>query len=340
MSEADAVVGALRNRVLLIGLVGTLLAAAAAWVLARRMVRPVEQLTRASEYVASTQDLGARIPVERDDEVGRLAASFNTMLVALETSREQQKRLVADAGHELRTPLTAVRTNIDLLQRAQNMDPEQRRALLAETQLELRELTDLMSELVDLASDVRREEPVSTVELGPMVASVVERYRRRTGRDITLDVRAEALIDARPGMLERAISNLVDNACKFSPAGSAVDVVVDGVCIEVLDRGLGVAREERERVFDRFYRADAARTMSGSGLGLAIVKQIVELHHGEVTLDARPGGGTVADAAGRRGEALNAHAMSAGVTRLCARAQPHTRGWASVPRRSPSTSSR
>ncbi len=96
------------------------------------------------------------------------------------------------------------------------------------------------------------------------------------------------------GCSERAISNLVDNACKFSPATSAVEVVVDGACIEVLDRGLGVPREERERVFDRFYRADGARTMSGSGLGLAIVKQIVELHDGEVTLDERPGGGTVA----------------------------------------------
>ena len=229
-----------------------------------------------------------------DDEVGRLAASFNTMLIALDTSREQQQRLVVDASHELRTPLTAVRTNIDFLGHATTLDAEQRAQLIAETRLELDELTNLVSEMVELATDVRSQEPVEPVPLAEVADDVAARFRRRTGHEIVVDADGAGVVEGRRAMLDRAISNLVDNALKFSPDGAPVTVTVRDTTLEVADRGPGIAPEDRARVFDRFYRATSARTLPGSGLGLSIVSQIATLHGGTVALDARDGGGTIA----------------------------------------------
>jgi two-component system sensor histidine kinase MprB len=288
------VLASLDARLALIALAGTLVAASLAWVIARRTVKPIEELTQKTTYVAETQDLANPIRIDRRDELGRLASSFNTMLEALLTSREQQQRLVLDASHELRTPLTALRTNIDLLRRAQSFDADQRSELLTEADLELRELTDLVAELVELATDTRSEEPVEQIELSELAELVVTRHRRRTGREITLELHAPALVTGRVALLERAVSNLVENAVKFSPEGTTVEVVVSGANVEILDRGAGIAPEDLPHVFDRFYRATTARTLPGSGLGLAIVEQIAQLHGGTITLKPRPGGGTVA----------------------------------------------
>lgn len=294
VSESDDVIDVLRNRLVLIALGCIGLAAVAAWLVMRRATRPIERLTETAEHIAATQDLTTPIPVQGDDEVGRLAASFNTMLIALDTSREQQQRLVVDASHELRTPLTAVRTNIDFLGHATTLDAEQRAQLIGETRLELDELTNLVSEMVELATDVRSQEPIEAVHLGEVATDVAARFRRRTGKEIVVDIEGAGVIDGRRAMLDRAVSNLVDNALKFSPDGDAVQVTVRGGVIEVADRGQGIADEDRERVFDRFYRATTARTLPGSGLGLSIVAQIGVLHGGTVALEAREGGGTVA----------------------------------------------
>ncbi len=297
----NSLLGTIDLRLLLIALVGTVVAGSLAWVIARRTVRPIEQLTDATAYVAATQDLSNQIPVDRHDEIGRLAASFNTMLVALhdmigalDTSREQQRRLVMDASHELRTPLTAARTNIGVLARSHAISDTDRAELLAETEAELKELTDLVGELVELATDTRAEEPVERMDLAEVAQQVVARYQRRSGRLITLVLREPGETDARPNLVDRAVSNLIDNALKFSPADTAVDVVVDRTRIEVLDRGVGISPDDRERVFDRFYRADSARTRPGSGLGLAIVKEIAALHNGTISITKRSGGGTTA----------------------------------------------
>lgn len=294
IAETNEVLSTLDLRLLLIALTGTVVAAALAWLIASRLVRPVERLTAAAEQVAATQDLSQKIDVERRDEIGRLASSFNTMLVALGNSREQQQRLVLDASHELRTPLTALRTNIELLQRAPNIDDAQRTELLQAALVELQELGDLTAEMVDLATDARAEEPLQEIDLGTLVEPVVERQRRRTGRNITMTVHDPATVHVRASAFERAVSNLVDNACKFSPADTAVDVVVERNRIDVRDRGPGLAAEDRDRVFDRFYRATDARTKPGSGLGLSIVKQIVEMHGGTVALISLDDGGTIA----------------------------------------------
>jgi two-component system sensor histidine kinase MprB len=294
IGDVNDVMSSLDWRLASIALGGTILAALLAWIIARRIVRPVEQLTHATEHVASTQDLTDTITVERRDELGRLASSFNTMLVALRNSRDQQKRLVMDASHELRTPLTALRTNIEVLKRTSNLDDDQRTELLSQVDVELVELTELVSELVDLATDARAEEPVQSTELAPLTEDVVERFRRRTARDIRFDAHDPATVNVRPGGIERAISNLVDNACKFSAAPSTIDVCVRGSVIEIGDHGLGIDDGDREHVFDRFYRSPAARTMPGSGLGLAIVRQIAQMNGGTVELLTRDGGGTVA----------------------------------------------
>jgi two-component system sensor histidine kinase MprB len=216
------------------------------------------------------------------------------MLGALAQARTQQARLVADASHELRTPLTAVRTNIEFLHRAPALDPAERQSLLAETSAELEELTDLVAEMVELATDTRTVEPVVEVDLPELVGDVAERFRRRSGRPVTVALGRPARVRAQRGLLERAVANLVDNALKFSDPPDGVDIAVDGTAIEVADHGVGIAPEDHAKVFDRFYRADSARTRAGSGLGLSIVAQIAAAHRATVALRPRPGGGTIA----------------------------------------------
>lgn len=288
---------ALRNlggHLLVIALIGVVASGLIAWIIASRAVRPIVTLAGAAETIARTNDLDHPIPIHRSDEVGRLAESFNQMLQALSASRTQQKQLAADASHELRTPLTVIRANIEFLERAQTLDTHQRNELLSETRLELDELTNLVAELVDLASDASSQESTSSVSLADIATNVAERFTRRSGRTINVEVRERADVQARPTMVERAISNFVDNAVKFSGPESPVDIVVDATSVTVMDRGIGINVTDTHRVFDRFYRAPGARNHPGSGLGLAIVQKVAADHHGEATVSARPGGGTIA----------------------------------------------
>jgi two-component system sensor histidine kinase MprB len=294
LTESDNLLGVLRDRLVVIALAGIGFAALVGWALSRRTTTPIMQLTATAERVAATEDLSTPIPVAGTDEVGRLAASFNTMLSALATSREQQQRLVADASHELRTPLTALRTNIEFLERADTLSPSERATLLAEARLELTELTALVVELVDLAGDTRADEPIGPVDLSEVANDVAARFRRRTGRDVTVAAVDAAIVDGRRAMIDRAISNLVDNALKFSVTPARVEIGVTRSRVEVADRGPGIAVEDRDRVFDRFYRAISDRSKPGSGLGLSIVSQIVAAHQGRASVHERPGGGTIA----------------------------------------------
>jgi two-component system sensor histidine kinase MprB len=291
LTETDEIVKGLRLRLFGIGGLGVILAGLMGWMVAGRALKPVGELTAAAEHVATTQDFDAPIDVDRDDEIGRLASSFNTMLQALAASRQQQQQLVADASHELRTPLTSLRTNIEMLAKSDDMEGAEKQELLEDVTFELAELTELVSELVELATDARfAQEPVSQVDLADLVEQVAERARRRTGREI--DVTGDGgTVSARPAMLERAVINLVDNAHKWSPPGAPIEVSVEGGRVEVFDRGPGIAAQDRNSVFERFYRAATARSMPGSGLGLAIVKQVVDLHGGEVWADENSDGG-------------------------------------------------
>jgi len=262
--------------------VGALLAGVVGYVVARGAARPIGELAEAAEHVAQTQELASRITVNRNDEVGRLAESFNSMLAALEGSREQQRRLVRDAGHELRTPLTALRTNVELLGRIHNIPEEERGQMIADINSEIQELSLLVTELVELAADSPSEDVATErLHLGELVEKVVDKYRRRTDR--TINVAADdSVVEGRAPQLERAIGNLIDNADKWSPAGSPIDVTVVAGRLEVADRGPGVDEEDRAFIFDRFYRATRDRSTPGSGLGLSIVAKAAEDHGGSV----------------------------------------------------------
>ena len=296
LTETNAVLEALAGRLALITLAGAMVAGGVGWLVARRITGPVRALADTAEEVATTQDLATTIPVQGDDEVGRLARSFNTMLGALADSRRQQHQLVEDASHELRTPLTSLRTSAELLERGHDIDPDERARLLAVVATEAKELSDLVTELVDLATEQRAEAPFAPLALDELVERVVGQSRDRTGRDVALDA-DPATVDGDATLLERVVRNLLDNADKFTPAGEPVEVTLrvegDRARLAVRDHGPGIPAEDRERVFDRFYRAAAIRTLPGSGLGLAIVAQVVEAHGGTVTADEADGGGAL-----------------------------------------------
>ena len=293
LGETDRALNDLLSRTIPLGVILAAAAAAMAWLLARRALRPVERLTSAAEHVARTQELAGTIDVARDDEVGRLARSFNAMLEALQTSRRQQQQLVADAGHELRTPLTSMRTNIELLQRAESLERSEQGRILADVNAELRELSELVRELVELAGEPgATDEPSTTIDLADLAADAAARAGRRTGRDITTEATSGGLIAGQRGSLERAVDNLVGNAVKFSPDGTPIRIVTGGGRLEVHDSGPGIPTEDRPLVFERFFRSASARAQPGSGLGLAIVQQIVERHGGRVWAGTSPTGGT------------------------------------------------
>ncbi len=296
LTETNDVLAALGGRLLLITLTGAALAGAVGWLVARRITGPVRALADTAEEVAATQDLSTTIPVQGDDEVGRLARSFNTMLGALADSRRQQHQLVQDASHELRTPLTSLRTSAELLERGHDIDPEERARLLAVIAAESKELSELVTELVDLATEQRTEEPFAPVALDDLVGRVVRLSRDRTGRDVSLDA-DPVTVDGNAALLERVVRNLLDNADKFTPPGEPVEVAVraegERAVLTVRDHGAGIPAEDQERVFDRFYRSAATRTLPGSGLGLAIVAQVVADHGGSVVAADAEGGGAV-----------------------------------------------
>jgi len=291
MTETDSFLASLRLRLWLIGAAGVLLAAIGAWFVARRALVPVGRLTNAAEHVAETGDLDSPIPEAGNDEIGRLAGAFNGMLAALAASRHQQRRLVNDAGHELRTPLTSLRTNLEVLDRNQDMDPGQRSEVMDDVSYEIEQLSNLVSEVVELAGDARTpDQPTVESDLAEIAREAVTRTVRRTGRTIQVTGMG-GTAEVRPARIARAIANLLENAVKWSPADAAIEVALDGGRIEVLDRGPGIPADDLGRVFDRFYRADSARTMPGSGLGLAIVEQVATEHGGSVWARAREGGG-------------------------------------------------
>lgn len=309
LEEVDAVTADLAARSLVVGLVGIVAAAAAGLVLARRGLAPIEQLTSAVEHVSVTGELSATIPVVRDDEVGRLADRFNAMIAALAESRVRQQRLVEDASHELRTPLTSLRTNVELLARADGtaMTDAQRHEIVADVVAEVEALSALVAEIVDLATagdSVDRAQPddVIDLDLADVATRIAERASRRHRRAVVVTVeppvgdRAGAhLVHASVARIERATSNLIDNACAWGPDGEPVEVEVsrvsDRVRLTVADHGPGIAPEDKPRVFDRFFRATDARGRPGSGLGLAIVRQVVEDLGGAVEVADTPGGG-------------------------------------------------
>jgi two-component system sensor histidine kinase MprB len=295
LSEVDSVL----NRVLvalgMMVVLGIAIAAAlGAWV-ARIALRPIGCFTRQTEALTANPDLGQRMDVEGDDELARLARSFNTTLDALERSVEAQRHLVADASHELRTPIASLRANIQTLEDADRLPPDERAGLRADIVSELDELTALVSDVVELARGAKPGDASDDVRLDLIVSSMAERARRRAAGDLTVEVELEepTVVVGDPERIGRAVSNVLDNAVKYSPPGSVIEVRLAGGELSVRDHGPGFEERDLPHVFERFYRSDSARAMPGSGLGLSIVRHAAEAHGGTAEVTNAPGGGAV-----------------------------------------------
>jgi two-component system, OmpR family, sensor histidine kinase MprB len=273
---------------------GIALAAALGPFVARTALAPAGEVSDAAEEVARTHDLTHRIEVRGDDELGRLAASFNEMMQGLERSEAAQRRLVADASHELRTPLATLRTNIETLGRTENLDPEERKRLVADLTQELEEMTELVGDVVELARAPGQDAIArQDVALDELTRDAIERAERRA-RDLHFELDAHpSVVNADAQRLGRAISNMLDNACKWSPPDGRIEVGVKDGRVTVRDHGPGFPANGIDKVFDRFWRADDARGKPGSGLGLAIVQRVAEEHDGSVTASNAEDSGAV-----------------------------------------------
>jgi two-component system sensor histidine kinase MprB len=281
---------------LLASTAGVALAGVAGWAVASNGLRPVRRLTEATERVARTTDL-TPIEVTGRDELARLTTSFNAMLQALDASQERQRQLVADAGHELRTPLTSLRTNIELIGQAadnteRHLSEEQRHEIMGDVRAQLEELTTLVGDLVELARDEPMRRNPEPLDFADVVRQAVDRVRLRA-QDVQIDVDlAPWMVMGEPQLLERAVTNLLDNAAKWSPPGGEIRVRLHDGVLTVADDGPGIQAEDLPYIFERFYRSSEARTLPGSGLGLSIVKRAAERHGGTVEVASPPGEGT------------------------------------------------
>lgn len=279
----------------IVGAAGVALAAGLGALVARTALAPVQRFTRRTEALAAHgADVSQRMEVAGSDELARLARSFNATLDALEASIEAQRHLVADASHELRTPLASLRANVQTLEEADRLPEADRASLRADILAELDELTALVGDVVELARGAKPGVVLDDVRLDEVVTTLVERARGRAGADVRFDVAVEeTVVPGEPDRVVRAVSNLLDNARKWSPPGGVVEVRLAGGTLTVRDHGPGFSTADLPHVFERFYRADRARGMPGSGLGLAIVRQTAEAHGGSVEAENAPGGGAL-----------------------------------------------
>ena len=280
---------------LLFGLAGVITAGLGGWGVARSGLRPVRRLTAKAEEIARTEKLDP-IPIEGDDEIARLSAAFNQMLTSLAASRDRQRRLVADAGHELRTPLTSLRTNLDLLEQADAagtaLPADARQELLDDVRGQVEELTTLVGDLVELARDEPMAQVIESAELHEVLDAALTRVRRRAAPGVVIEVEAEPWVTiGDPAAIERAYTNVLDNAVKWSPSDGTVHVTLRRGVLTVDDEGPGIAEADLPHVFERFWRSEESRSMPGSGLGLSIVAQVAQRHSGSVRAERSPYGG-------------------------------------------------
>jgi signal transduction histidine kinase len=271
------------------------------WVVSGRVLSPIDRITEVARRIQAT-DLSQRIGMEGpDDEVKRLADTFDGMLERLDEAFRSQRRFVSDASHELRNPLATIRTNLDVVMGDENATEEE----LRQTIMVARRATDRMSTLVDdLLALARLETPQpqwETVSITTLVDEVVEEFAGMArDKHITLEPMIAIGIHAHgdPDTLKRAAANLLDNALSFAPENSRVRVGTgrqdDWIWVAVEDEGPGIPAHQQRRIFDRLWRADKSRSRGrgGSGLGLAIVRQVAEAHSGDVLVFSTPGSGS------------------------------------------------
>ena len=290
LTEVDHELSRIVLILILVGVGGIAIAALLGALVARTALTPIVRFTRRTETVSGSLDTSQRVEVRGRDELARLASSFNATLDALERSAQAQRQLVADASHELRTPIASLRANIQILGDAERLPVEEQESLRRDIVEELDELTSLVSDVVELARGSGMVAVREEVRLDEIAAAAVERTRRRG--ELRFDLELEpTVVRGDPDRIARAVSNLLDNARKWSPAGGLVEVALRDGVLTVRDHGPGFKQADLPKVFERFYRAEQARKLPGSGLGLAIVSQAAEAHGGYVRAENAAGGG-------------------------------------------------
>ncbi len=276
----------------------------AAWWLAGRAIAPIQQVAQAAEAISESADLSLRVPYRGpQDEVGLLVQQFNDMLEQLQgmygrlaATLDAQKRFVGDASHELRTPLTIIRGNIEYMQKAGTLDPE----ALDDVKVEAERMSRLVEELLTMArADAGQEIQLEPLALGPLVREVCRKAEAlphevafRTDLPEALD---RVVVLAQAEWLRRALLILIDNAFKYTPAGTVTVRAGrqgDGIVLQVIDTGIGIPEEDLPHIFERFYRADRARSRGGTGLGLAIANWVAGIHNGALTVESQVGKGS------------------------------------------------
>jgi two-component system sensor histidine kinase MprB len=293
ITDIDGQVNELRSLVrtlMFVAIGGLLLALGLGLFLARTALRPLEEVTNEIETIAETNDMGYRLTEGENDELGRLRRVFNRLLSTVESSQTLQRQLVVDASHELRTPLTSLRTNAQVLSRAQELNAEDLHQLTDDMVTQVDELAALVTDLGELSRGERSEGVVETLRLDECVDECVDTARTYARiKEITIDVNIESSsVLGRRDRLERAISNLLTNAIKFTPKGGRIVVDSRDGTISVSDSGPGIAEADQPFIFDRFWRSTSARALPGSGLGLSIVAQVVAELQGSVSVDRDP----------------------------------------------------
>lgn len=284
--------------------VSLLLAALGGWFLAGRALAPMEQVRRDVETIMGDTDLSRRVSQQlTEDEVGRLARTFDGLLERVQTAMGRERQFTADASHELRSPLTVLKGEISVALSRDRSAGEYRESLI-----ELEAAVDEMSVLVDDLLALSRASsnaalPLAPVDMGQLATQVCERLQViADDKGVTLTPPAVAqplMVHGDKLKLQRVLNNLVDNALRYTPAGGRVDVSAwredSAMCVAVRDTGIGIAPEHVPHVFERFYRADQARTREsgGAGLGLAIAQTIAHAHGGQITMESAAGQGSV-----------------------------------------------
>jgi two-component system, OmpR family, sensor histidine kinase MprB len=293
LTDVDQLLATFKFVLVLVACGGVALAAVLGHLIAQAALRPIYRLRQAVDHVTETGDMSQRVPYEGEDELGRLGAHFNRMLGGLDQSLRTQRQLVADASHELRTPLASLRTNIEVLQRSPTLAPFERERLLKDVISQVEQLTRLIQDLIDLARGDQAPQEMEDVRLDWIVAAAVQRAATNwPALQFSTDL-SESVVVGQAGRLDRAVSNLLDNAGKWSTPGQVVEVRVTDHEVTVRDHGPGIDRADLPYVFDRFWRAPGARGMPGSGLGLSIVRQVAEVHGGTVAAELPADGGTL-----------------------------------------------
>jgi two-component system sensor histidine kinase MprB len=292
LTEVDHELSRLVLILALIGGGGIVLAALLGALVARTALAPIGRFTARTETLSGSLDLSRRLEVSGRDELGRLAESFNATLDALERSVAAQRHLIADASHELRTPIASLRANIQVLGEAERLPIEEQESLRRDILAELDELTALVGDVVELARGASPPANLDDLRLDEVVEAVVTAARRRGDVEFELELEPTVVTGAAE-RIGRAVSNLVDNARKWSPPGGRVEIALQDGVLSVRDHGPGFEEADLPFVFDRFYRAQQARGLPGSGLGLAIVRQAAESCGGFVEARNAPGGGAL-----------------------------------------------